>query len=185
MTDEQIIQELKAGKYTSAIKALYKHYPTVRALILKNSGSKQDAEDVYQEALIILFRKVKQADFQLTSSLSTFLIGICRFQWMGELRKRNKSAGDFESELSSVESEEFSLLIEEESKFKTAEKALLEIGDKCRDLLRLFYFEKLDFKTIASKIGLPNEKVAKAQKYRCLEKARENYLVLNKKQVEA
>ena len=182
MTDEQIIQELKAGKYTSAIKALYKHYPAVRGLILKNRGNKQDAEDVYQEALIILFRKVKQPDFVLTSSLSTFLIGICRLQWMGELRKRNKTAGDFERELSEVESQGFSAFIEEESKFKVAEKALLEVGEKCRDLLRLFYFEKMDFKKIAAKIGLSNEKVAKNQKYRCLEKARENYLLLNAKQ---
>lgn len=184
MTDEQIIHELKAGKYTSAIKALYKHYPTVRGLILKNSGSKQDAEDVYQEALIILFRKVKQPDFTLTSSLSTFLIGICRLHWMSELRKRNKSA-DFSLELSDADAESFSSLMEEESKFKIAEKALLEIGEKCRDLLRLFYFEKLDFKVIASKIGLSNEKVAKNQKYRCLEKARENYLLLNKQSEQA
>lgn len=185
MTDEQIIHELKAGKYTSAIKALYKHYSTVRGIVLKNSGSKQDAEDLYQEALIILFRKVKEKDFQLTSSLSTFLVGICRLQWMSELRKRSKSSGDFESDLSEAQAEEFSSFIEEETKFKTAEKALLEIGEKCRDLLRLFYFEKLDFKTIASKIGLSNEKVAKVQKYRCLEKARENYLVLNAKNEQA
>ena len=185
MTDEQIIQELKAGKYTSAIKALYKHYPTVRGLVLKNSGSKQDAEDIYQESLIILFRKAKETDFKLTSSLSTFLVGICRLQWMNELRKRNKSAGDFESELNSVETEEFSSFIEEETKFKTAEEALLKVGEKCRDLLRLFYFEKLDFKVIAAKIVLANERVAKTQKYRCLEKARELYLSLNAKQDEA
>lgn len=185
MTDEQIIHELKAGKYSSAIKSLYKHYAAVRALVLKNSGSKQDAEDLYQEALIILFRKVKQPDFRLTSSLSTFLIGICRLQWMSELRKRSKSAGDFESELSDVQAEEFSSFIDEEAKFRTAENALLGIGEKCRDLLRLFYFGKLDFKTIATKIGLSNEKVAKVQKYRCLEKARENYLSLNAKNKQA
>ena len=104
---------------------------------------------------------------------------------MGELRKRNKSVADFESKIDSSEIETYSSLIEEESKFKTAEKALLEVGEKCRDLLRLFYFEKLDFKKIAEKIGLANERVAKNQKYRCLEKARENYLMLNGKQKQA
>ncbi len=178
MTDEQIIQELKAGQYTSAIKALYKHYSTVRGLVMKNSGSKQDAEDIYQEALIILFRKIKEPDFKLTSSLSTFLIGICRFQWLGELRKRKISVGDFEREIDSAHIETYSSFIEEESKFKTAEEALLKVGEKCRDLLRLFYFEKLDFKVIATRIGLANERVAKNQKYRCLEKAREYYLTL-------
>ncbi|HTF04666.1 MAG TPA: sigma-70 family RNA polymerase sigma factor [Bacteroidia bacterium] len=181
MTDEQIIQELKAGKYTSAIKALYKHFAVVRQLVLKNSGSKQDAEDIYQESLIILFRKVKESDFVLTSALSTFLIGICRLQWMNELRKRNKSATESLGEIPVDEAERFAAYLDEESKFKQAEKALSELGEKCRDILRLFYFDKLDFKTIASKVGLSNERVAKNQKYRCLEKARENYLSLNVK----
>lgn len=181
MTDEQIIQELKAGKYTSAIKALYKHYPTVRGLVVKNNGSKQDAEDIYQESLIVLFRKVKENDFVLTSALSTFLIGICRLQWMNELRKRNKQATESLGEVTAEEAERFNTYLEEESKFKQAEKALLELGEKCRDILRLFYFDKLDFKAIAAKVGLSNERVAKNQKYRCLEKARENYLSLNAK----
>jgi RNA polymerase sigma factor (sigma-70 family) len=179
MTDEQIIQELKAGKYTSAIKALYKHYPVVRQLVLKNSGSKQDAEDVYQESLIILYRKVRENDFVLTSALSTFLVGICRLQWMNELRKRNKQVTNGLGEVTAKDAERFTAYLEEESKFKQAEQALLHLGEKCRDILRLFYFDKLDFRSIASKVGLSNERVAKNQKYRCLEKARENYLSLN------
>lgn len=185
MTDEQIILELKGGKYSGAIKALYKYYPAVRAMVLKNNGSKQDAEDVYQEALIILFRKAKSADFTLTSTLSTFVFGISRLHWMNELRRRNKVASDSTDELTAEDTAQYAVFIEEESQFKTAEEALLKIGDKCRDLLRLFYFEKLDFKSIAAKIGLSNEKVAKNQKYRCLEKARENYLSLNAKQKQA
>jgi RNA polymerase sigma factor (sigma-70 family) len=179
MTDEQIIQELRAGKYTSAIKALYKHYAVVRQMVLKNSGSKQDAEDVYQESLIILYRKVRESDFVLTSALSTFLIGICRLHWMNELRKRNKTVTGELGEVPAEDAERFHTYLEEESKFKQAEKALLDLGEKCRDILRLFYFDKLDFKSIAGKVGLSNERVAKNQKYRCLEKARENYLTLN------
>lgn len=181
MTDEQIIQELKAGNHSSALKALYKHYPVVRQMVLRNSGSKQDAEDIYQESLIILWRKVRENNFQLTSALSTFLVGICRLQWMNELRKRNKTVTSELNEVTAEDAERFSTYFEEESKFKRAEKALLELGEKCRDILRLFYFNKLDFKTIASKVGLSNERVAKNQKYRCLEKARENYLSLNAK----
>ncbi len=181
MTDEQIIHELKAGKHTAAIKALYRHYPLVRQMILKNSGSRQDAEDIYQEVLIILFRKAKDEKFTLTSSLSTFLFSISRLQWMNELRRRKKEAKGELGEISAEDAATFSQYIDEESKFKKAEQAILQLGEKCRELLRLFYFEKLDFATIAGKIGLSNERVAKSQKYRCLEKARENYLSSNVK----
>lgn len=181
MTDEQIIQELKAGKPTKAIKALYRYYPVVRQMVLKNNGSRQDAEDIYQETLIILFRKSKEENFRLTSSLSTFLFSISRFQWLNELRKRKKEAKEQFEEISEEEAGLFSNYLEEETQFKKAEQAVLKLGEKCRELLRLFYFEKLDFATIAGKIGFSNEKVAKNQKYRCLEKAREHYLSSNAK----
>ena len=176
MTDEQIILELKAGNYTPATKALYRHYPAVRQLILKNNGSKQDAEDIYQEALIILFRKAKTGEFQLTSSLSTFLYSISRFQWMHELRRRKKEARSDLGEIPADEAALFENYLAEESKFKKAETALKKLGEKCRELLRMFYFEKRSMDAIAIRLGFRNENVAKNQKYRCLEEAREHYL---------
>lgn len=181
MTDDQIIQALKSGKQNQAIKALYRYYPVVRQMILKNNGSRQDAEDIYQESLIILFRKSKEESFRLTSSLSTFLFSISRFQWMNELRKRKKEAKEKLEDFSEEDANFFSVCVEDETKFKKAEQALMKLGEKCRELLRLFYFEKLDFATIAGKIGLNNQKVAKSQKHRCLEKGRENYLSSNAK----
>jgi RNA polymerase sigma factor (sigma-70 family) len=178
MTDDQVIHGLKTGNYTPAVKALYRYYPVVRQMVLKNSGSKQDAEDVYQEALIILFRKAKETDFQLSSKLDTFLFSICRYYWLAELRKRKKEvSSDLEQAIDQPELVQS--LIEEELQFVQAEKSILQLGEKCRDLLRLFYFEKLDFRAIASKLGFSNEKVAKNQKYRCLEKAREHFLSSN------
>lgn len=175
MTDELIIQEIKAEKYSAAIKALYRYYPVVRQMVLKNNGNRQDAEDIYQEALIILFRKLKEEKFVLTSNLSTFLYSICRYQWLNELRKRKQEPKNAIEAISENEIIRFDTFFEEESNFRKAENALMNLGEKCRELLRLFYFEKLDFASIAGKIGLSNEKVAKNQKYRCLEKAREHY----------
>jgi RNA polymerase sigma factor (sigma-70 family) len=181
MTDEQILQDLEAGKYKDAVKALYRFYPPVRQLILKNSGSRQDAEDIYQEALIILFRKVKEGKFSLSSSLSTFLYSICRFQWMHELRRRKKQPEKSLDEFTPQESEQFENYLEEEGKYRQAEQALRMLGEKCREILRLFYFDRMDLKAIASRVGFRNEKVVKTQKHRCLEKAREHYLSSNAK----
>ena len=179
MTDEQIIQQLKSGNHSSVFKELYKHYALVRQMILKNSGNKQDAEDVFQEGVIILYRKVKEENFKLTSSIATFLFSISRYQWLNELRKRKKEPLSELKDISNEDEDLFGRYSEDESKFKKAEEAFMQIGDKCRELLQLFYYKKLDLKDIASKLGFSNEKVAKNQKYRCLEKARELYLKNN------
>jgi DNA-directed RNA polymerase specialized sigma subunit len=68
--------------------------------------------------------------------------------------------------------------LQEEEKFKKAETALQKLGDKCKKLLQLFYAQKKSFKEIADELDFTNEKIAKNQKYRCMEKARENYLQL-------
>lgn len=179
MTDEEIIQALQQGDQTSALKKLYQYYPAVRQMILQNSGNRHDAEDIYQEALIILCRKVKEKDFQLTSGLKTFLFAISRLQWMNELRKRKKKLlKDEMAPSTEAEVNELSGYLREEEKFKKAETALMKLGDKCKKLLQLFYAQKKTFKEIADQLDFSNEKIAKNQKYRCMEKARENYLQL-------
>lgn len=180
MTDEEIIQALQQGNQSSALKKLYQYYPAVRQMILQNSGNRHDAEDIYQETLIILCRKVKEKDFQLTSGLKTFLFAISRLQWMNELRKRKKDVSislDMTSE-KETDVEKLSSYIREEEQFKKAESALMKLGDKCKKLLQLFYAQKKTFKEIADALDFSNEKIAKNQKYRCMEKARENYLQL-------
>ncbi|HET6989739.1 MAG TPA: sigma-70 family RNA polymerase sigma factor [Bacteroidia bacterium] len=179
MSDEEIIQALQQGNHSAALKQLYKYYPAVRQLILQNSGNKHDAEDIYQEALIILCRKVKEKNFQLTSGIKTFLFSISRLQWMNELRKKKKELiSENVPEEKESEVEKLTSYLHEEEKFKKAESALMKLGEKCRQLLQLFYAQKKSFKEIADALDLSNEKVAKNQKYRCMEKARENYLEL-------
>ena len=75
-------------------------------------------------------------------------------------------------EFTSEEESEFQEAIEREAKFKQIESVLTQIGDKCLQLLKLFYYEGLSMKIIASKVGLKSEKIAKNQKYKCLERAK-------------
>ena len=57
-------------------------------MIHSNGGRPQDAEDVFQEALIILVGKIRKSDFKLTAKLSTYLFSVCRFLWKDK-RKEN------------------------------------------------------------------------------------------------
>ena len=177
MNDHQIIEFFKAGNYSKASEKLYAYFPVIKKLVLKNSGSKQDAEDIYQEALIILINKTQNPNFKLTSSLNTYVYSICRWLWNDELKKKNKK---IKVEIKGNETfleEEIKLSIDEHDQ-KLAEKAFDQLGEKCKDLLRLFYFKKMNLRDIAVKLNFATEKVAKNQKYRCMEKAKENLKTL-------
>src|SRR5438105_3491460 len=90
MKDAQVIELLKANNYSKASQKLYAYFPVIKKLVLKNNGTKQDAEDIYQEALIILMRKSREANFMLTCSVNTYLYSVCRFLWNDRLKARNK-----------------------------------------------------------------------------------------------
>lgn len=169
MKDELIIKNLREGKIQKAVKGLYAAFPLIQKHVLKNSGSKEDAEDLFQDALVILYKKVKHSEFTLTSSLSTFLFGVARNIWYQELKRRNKI----------VEPETFEEDFLETDLYMQAEEAFKLLGDKCREILILFYYAGKSMSEIAMLMSFSNERVAKTQKYRCIEKAKHNFNQIN------
>ncbi|MFN0030698.1 MAG: RNA polymerase sigma factor [Flavobacteriales bacterium] len=172
MTDAEIIDCLRSGNRTKGFQRLYRYFPKVKNMVKQYGGSSADAEDVFQEALIILSRKCANPDFTLTASLDTYLYSVCRFTWCDELRKRKRIPP---SELSINLSDAENDWTENEHNFKLAEKALAGLGEKCREILQLFYIAKMNMADIAAKYGYSSEQSARNQKYKCLETSRSIY----------
>ena len=177
MDDSKIIELLKVGKPDKAFIKLYKNYPHVEKLILSKGGSREDAKDVFQEALIIFYEKVRNTDFKLTSSIGTYLYSVSRFLWKNAMKKRKKSV-DISMNFSSDEESGLQEAVEREEKFIQIESALSQIGEKCLNILKFFYYDGLSMNAIAVKTGLKSESVAKNQKYKCLERAKSKIEIL-------
>ncbi len=171
MNDQNILKLFKDGQRDKAFKKLYQLYPKVERLILSKGGTKQDASDVFQEALIILNRNLEKSDFKLTSSFYTYLYAVSRFIWKDTQKKFSKEELH---NLNDTEVEYFHSVLEEK-KYQCAERAFLELGARCRQLLQLFYHKAMSFKEIAKVMQFKSEKIAKNQKYKCLTKAKDIY----------
>jgi RNA polymerase sigma factor (sigma-70 family) len=171
MSDQKIIQELKAGKRHKAFIQLYKGFPVVNKLIQSKGGTAEQAEDVFQEALLIFYKKATQPEFELTSSISTYVYSVARFLWKDEQKKKGLKFTDYEVENLKLENE-LEEIAQNEKKFQVVEEVLNSIGEKCLKILQLFYYKGLSMKEIARQVDLKSEKVAKNQKYKCLERAR-------------
>jgi RNA polymerase sigma factor (sigma-70 family) len=180
MDDQRIIELIRTGKSDLALNALYKSFPMIRRLIRSKGGNTKDAEDIFQEALIILIRQAKDNDFKLTAQLSTYLFSVCRFLWKDQLKRQKPHLPyDGETGLTEVEEVGLSAEVEKENRKKLAEKVLQELKDRCRELLLLFYQDKLPLREIAVRMRYTSENTAKNQKYKCLEAARNRLKELN------
>lgn len=182
MNDHEIIHAIREGKLESSIRLLYAEFPKVSSLLLKEGAQKDWVNEIFNDSLVILIEKVKNPSFQLESKLSTYLTGINRFLLKNEIRKRNKydrlhpSLGENE-----IVAHDLTIDFERENKLKMMEKILLNLSQKCQEMLHFFYFEKLSMSAIAQKLGFSSEKSAKTQKYKCLEKAHQeaNRLIIH------
>jgi RNA polymerase sigma factor (sigma-70 family) len=184
MSDQKTIAFIRADKTDKTLDALYSFFPAARKMILSNGGTKQDAEDIFQEALIVFCRRIKDPNFLLTSKPSTYLFSVCRFLWKDELKSRHRIvSGESEVFDGPAEPGESAIgeAIEKENVVRLAEQALEQLGERCRELLVLFYNRRLRLKEIARMMGYTSENTAKNQKYKCLEGAKNKLKELKQK----
>ncbi|MEO6670758.1 MAG: sigma-70 family RNA polymerase sigma factor [Ferruginibacter sp.] len=177
MSDKEIIQLLRQNKYSAALKGLYSILPDTQKYIKANSGSPDDAEDILQDALVVLYKKVQDEKFSTATPLKYYLLAIVKNCWMQELRRRKKITLSYPALQMDMAIEE----TYEELSFVFAKAAFELLGENCKRLLILFYFKKESYINIASILAFSDDKVAKNQKYRCLQKAKDYYLQLSKK----
>jgi RNA polymerase sigma factor (sigma-70 family) len=142
--------------------------------VMKNSGSREDAEDVVQEAIIVYMEYTAKPGFKQTAKPETILFSLGRNIWLYQLRREKRMLMTEFAEVDAIEGiDELEALVEKEDKLRVMDHVLKDMGAKCLQLLEMFYFLKMDMTEIAEKLGFRNDKVAKAMKYKCLEQARQ------------
>ncbi len=167
---EQALLEKLANRDTNAIEAIYKeNFKMARNFILSNNGDHDDAKDIFQEAMIVLYEKSRSENFTLTCQIKTFLYSVCRRLWLKKLQQSGQLTTLVEGmeETTGVE-EDLELRQKENHDFAIMEKAMESLGEPCKSLLEAYYFEKKGMDEIAEQFGYTNADNAKNQKYKCM-----------------
>lgn len=154
---------------SKVINEIYEQYSkAIMYYVTSNSGTSEDARDVFQEGMIVLFRKVNTPDFELTSSLLTYFYSICKYVWSNKLRKKKINTVQMENapELTDTHSIQEDLEREERSAFYM--QKFNQLGDGCQKVLTLFY-EGTKMKQIAEVMGFASSNYATKRKHKCKE----------------
>lgn len=155
----------------ATVRALYKdHFPTVRSYVLQNSGTTTDAQDVFQEAMTVLWLKVRERHLAANSDPGGFLFRVCKNKWLDTVRsaahKHMKVVHD--DRHNNVEAD---VPDDTEERLIRLRGVYDKLDDKCRTVLDRFYFERKDLATIATELGVEEESI-RTMKYRCMMKLR-------------
>jgi len=129
------------------------------------------AADVFQDAVITFYWNVKKGKLtELTSSVKTYLFAIGKNLSLKRIKKDSKMVVDSQvlEYNASFEFDEVNLEVTERQQVIAA--LLKNLGDPCKSILKMFYFDSFTMDSIAERLGYKNENVVKTQKLRCLQK---------------
>jgi RNA polymerase sigma factor (sigma-70 family) len=168
--NEQALLEGLGANDKRAVETIYReNYNMVQSLVINNNGSADDARDVFQEAMIVLYEKVRSGTFELNCQIKTYIYSVCRRLWLKRLQQLNRYSPPVESLEATVPVEEE---VEEHEKrnaeFEMMDKAISSLGEPCKSLLEAYYLQKQNMQEIAANFGYTNADNAKNQKYKCL-----------------
>ena len=147
---------------------IYKnHYAAILKLILGNSGSEEDAKDIFQEALIVVFRNIREkADFSLKSGFQTYLYSIARLLWLKSLRNRKSEEKSLKENHSYIDFEPPKPFNDEDVRYSLYQKAFTNIPEDCQKILRMSV-DGISQKDIAAELGFRSENYIKKRKHYC------------------
>ncbi len=182
--DREIILGLGAGDRQALDKLYTIHYPSVLHMVTKNSGSNQEAEDLFQDAVLVLYDKAKSGDFELNCRLNTYIYSVCRRLWLKQLKLKNRLPSESYLEGHSLEFVDLDIQehLETEAQFQKMKQALSQLGDPCQNILQDFYIRGMSMQQIGEKYGYTNADNAKNQKYKCLQRLKKFFFQHDKQQ---
>ncbi len=178
MNDKQLIAQLKS-RDRKALSSVYRDY---RAEFLRfmsrYNATENTLEDIFQDALIVVYENAQTGKLdELKSSLKTYLFGIGKFMLFKLFRDSKKEVlpGD-DYVFDNYEREVIKDVYEDDGPNDYQKRLVAnfkKLGDKCREILELFYLKGLKLEEIVTVQGYDNKNVVKSQKSRCLKSLRE------------
>jgi RNA polymerase sigma factor (sigma-70 family) len=167
---EEILVGLRK-RDTNVLDYVYKNFfHQIKVFVNKNNGTDEDAKDVYQDAILVIYQKAKNEDLTLTCSFNTYLYSVCRLLWLKQLEKRKLKNLFLEESAKFVELDnDVTNLYYSNERFKLYQDHFSKLSYNCQKILELF-LAQIQLKEIARILGLKSDLYVKKRKHQCKEK---------------
>ena len=173
MTDNSYYLKALIENKADIVKAIYTaNFFKVRAFVVKNNGQIQDAEDIFQKALLQLAVRYKKEKFVINTSFEAYLYTVCKNLWRRELNKSKLQVTNSHLIEPKDDNEDIALAVMEQKRWELFTECLEKISDNCRKVLKLF-FAKTPYSKMVEIFDYNSETVARQRVFKCKNKLKE------------
>jgi RNA polymerase sigma factor (sigma-70 family) len=163
MEEKEIFERISRGD-EKALEFLYKkYYRMMTKMVITNSGTEEEARDIYQDALVVFWQKATSGKLVMTSKISTYIYSICQNLWRKELDRKKRLSNEEKDVAVTLDTET-------EERNRIIARCIEQLGETCKKVLMYYYFEEMSMQDIAEKLGFANTDTAKTKKYKCKKK---------------
>lgn len=165
-TDPELLDGIRNRERAILVYVYEQFYPMIHEFILKNSGTEEDARDIFQESLVVIFEKLKAGPIELTSKFKTYLYAICRNKWLMVLRRRRTGPKLVVDTQLLEENQPVSVDdLAKHEQYQLYRMHFKKLSADCRKLLTSF-FQGISLREIGEMMGF-SEMYAKKRKFLC------------------
>lgn len=167
----EIITAFQRGDQQTALGVLYRTVlPNVRGYILKNSGSEEDAKDIFQDAVMILYKQLKMNKLEITQSVESYLFSVARNLWINKAKRDARAS--YVEEVPEPTPDGRGIMADLISKEREDRilGVLDQLGERCATLLKYVFYMDYTLAEVTEKMGFSSSEVAHTTHYRCKKK---------------
>lgn len=162
-SNEELLSLIQQGFTDKALAYLYKTVqPKITGWILQNSGSRAEAQDIFQDSVIAFYRYVIDQKFKSSESIEGFIFITAKNKWINRAKKLQTNTTLTEYNISEEAQND-----EIESNPKAIAQLLEQLGEVCKELLTYSIFYKLSMDDIALRMNYDNSNTVKTKNYKC------------------
>ncbi|TDP03937.1 RNA polymerase sigma factor [Flavobacterium sp. 245] len=155
-SDQMYIDGLAAND-SVIIESIYKKFvPKVVFFVLNNSGDRDQAQDIVQEVMILLYNQAKAGTLKLTCPFDAYFFLLCKRKWLNEFKKISNKGVTIHEDVVSINESALELIAQTEEfdeKQKLFDTMFQKLGDKCQELLKLSFSVK-SMEEVAEKLNV-------------------------------
>ncbi|MCF8227802.1 MAG: sigma-70 family RNA polymerase sigma factor [Bacteroidales bacterium] len=171
-SNKEIIDGIRR-KDRKMIEYLYdNYYPALRRMVLHNSGRDDDAWDIFQDTILIIFEKIRNDELQLKCAFSTYLYAIWKNKWLKTLERRrfeyhkNRS---YDFQLVEENQESIEVNTDKEEQYLLVREYVEKLDERCRKIMKL-HLKDYSNQEICDLLNISQYDLVRKKKHRCKEK---------------
>jgi RNA polymerase sigma factor (sigma-70 family) len=178
-SDVELIELIRSEEaIDNPVKHLYeKYFYLLSSYIEQNQGSREDAEDIFQEVVLTFIELIRKNKFRGESSVKTFLFAVNRNIWFNELKRRGRQLRRNEKFTTGMPDSESGIdnIISGREARQQIFGIIESLGEICKKILLAFYYENLSVSEILTRLNYQNEQVVRNKKAKCMKSLEEKF----------